>query len=130
MNKKRNKPYTRHQQFRFFLPIQFLLLCRLLKVEPRKVLYQFMTDLAHESYATGTEQKVAAKDYFMSCGYGLELYTDGEIEQMLDELDSIASLWPKDGGMKLINLHSKWRDKYYKYWYKKWYWKFRRGSEE
>lgn len=85
-----------------------------------------MSNLAHESYANGTEQKIAAKDYFMSCGYGLELYTDGEIEQIFDELDTIATLWPKGGSPKLLNLHSKWRARYYKYWYKKWYWKFRR----
>lgn len=126
MNKnKRDKPYAHHQEFKFFLPVQFLLICRLLQVEPRKVLYQFMCNLAHESYANGTEQKIAAKDYFMSCGYGLELYTDGEMEQMFDELDTIASLWPKDAPMKLIDLHSKWRNKYYKFWYKKWFWKFR-----
>ena len=64
-----------------------------------------MCDLSHESYDCGTEQKIAAKDYFLSCGYGLELYTDGEIEQMFDELDCITSLWPKGGGVKLAKLH-------------------------
>ena len=102
MNKqKRDKPYAHHQEFSFILPVQFLLLCRLLQVEPRKVLYQFMCNLAHESYANGTDQKFTAKEYFLSCGYGLELYTDGEIEQLFDELDNIAALWPKGGPMKL-----------------------------
>lgn len=127
--KKRDKPYARHQEISFIMPVQFLLICRLLKIEPRKVLYQFMSNLAHESYANGTEQKIAAKDYFMTCGYGLELYSDGEIEQIFDELDTIAALWPKGGSPKLLNLHSKWRSRYYKYWYKKWYWKFRRAID-
>jgi hypothetical protein len=126
MNKnKRDNSFARQQQFDFMLPMQFLLICRLLQVNPRKVLYQFMVDLAHESYATGSEQKIAAKDYFMSCGYGLELYTDGEIEQLFDELDNIAALWPKNGPPKLVNLHARWRKRYYKYWYQKWYGRFR-----
>jgi len=118
--KKRDKPYAAVQNFHFIMPVQFLLICRLLKVEPEKVLYQFMCNLAHESYANGTEQKIAAKDYFMSCGYGLELFTDMEIEQMFDELDSISALWPKGGSAKLLNRHRRWRNKYYRYWYKRW----------
>ena len=59
--KKRKKPYAQHQEYRFALPVQFMLICRLLQVEPRKVLYQFMCNLAHESYATGTDQKIAAR---------------------------------------------------------------------
>jgi hypothetical protein len=124
-NNKRDKPYMHVQDFHFILPVQFLLLCRLLQVEPRKVLYQFMCNLAHESYANGTEQKIAAKEYFLSCGYGLELYTDWEIEQLFDELDNIAALWPKDGAEKRLNLHSKLRAQRYKNWYKKWYCRFR-----
>lgn len=124
MNKQRDKPFARVQDFHFILPVQFLLLCRLLQVEPRKVLYQFMCNLAHESYANGTEQKIAAKDYFMSCGYGLELYTDHEIEEIFDELDNIAALWPEGAPAKLLNLHTGWMNKYYRYWYKKWFWKF------
>jgi hypothetical protein len=81
--------------------------------------------VGHESFAREEEPKITAKDYFLSCGYGLEFYTDSEIEQMFKELDTIASLWPKDASMKLIDLHSKWRDRYYKYWYKRWFWKFR-----
>jgi hypothetical protein len=123
--KKRNKPYAHQQEISFIIPIQFLLICRLLKVEPRKVLYQFMCNLAHEAYSNGTEQKIVAKEYFLSCGYGLELYTDGEIEQIFDELDNIAALWSNGGPVKLLNLHRKWRNRYYKYWYKKWHCMFR-----
>lgn len=61
---KSDKPYAHHQEFSFILPVQFLLLCRLLQVEPRKVLYQFMCDLAHESYATGSEQKDCSEGLF------------------------------------------------------------------
>lgn len=125
MNKnKRDKPYAPVQDFHFIMPVQFLLICRLLQVEPQKVLYQFMCNLAHESYANGTEQKIAAKDYFMSCGYGLELYTDAEIEQMFDELDNIAALWPKGASARLIDQYRKWRRRYYRFWYKKWYERF------
>jgi len=131
MNKqKKDKPYAPYQELSFIMPLQFLLICRLLQVEPRKVLYKFMCDLAHESYANGSDQKIAAKDYFMSCGYVLELYTDAEIEQMFDELDNIAALWPKGASMKLINLHSKWRKKYYRFWLKKWYWKIRTKGDK
>jgi len=127
MNKtNRTKPYALHQDFNFIMPIQFLLICRLLQVEPHKVLYQFMCNLGQENYANGPEQKITAKDYFLSCGYGQELFTDAEIDQIFEELNNISSLWPKNGPMKLIDLHGKWRKRYYRYWFKKWFWKFRR----
>ena len=103
------------------MPTQFLMICRLLQVPPQKVLFQFACNLGQESYANNEEAKICAKDYFLSCGYGQNLYTDAEIELMFEQLDTIASLWPKDGPMKLIDLHSKWRDKYQRYWFKKWY---------
>ena len=37
------------------------------------------------------------------------------------EMDAIGLLFPKDAKDKMIDLHSKWRDKYYNYWFKKWF---------
>ena len=121
MNKMPSKPYSRHQEFNMIMPTQFLLLCRLLQVPPQKVLFQFACNLGHESFANNEKAKITSKDYFLTCGYGQNLYTDAEIELMFEQLDAVSSLWPKDGPMKLIDLHSKWRDKYQRYLFKKWY---------
>jgi hypothetical protein len=122
MNKKdRSKQYSTHQEFDMILPYQFLLICRLLQVPPQQVLYQFMANLGQESYANGDEPKLNAMDYFLSCGYGQDRYTGDEVEQMFRELNNIGSLWPKDGKMKLIDLHNKWRNMYQGHWYKKWF---------
>lgn len=122
MNKKhRQKQYSQHQELSLILPQQFLLICRLLQVNPQQVLIQFMTNLGQEGYAAGEEQKTTAKDYFLSCEYGQETYTYGEIDKIFEDLKTIGALWPKDAKMSMIDLHRKWRKHYYRYWYKKWY---------
>jgi hypothetical protein len=45
---------------------------------------------------------------------------------MFKELDAIGSLWPKDGDMKVVDMHADWRDKYQDYWFKKWYYRVRK----
>lgn len=122
MNKRTGrKKYSQHLELSMILPQQFIMICRLLQVDPQKVLFQFMTNLGQEGYSSGEEPQTCAKDYFLSCGYGQELYTYGEIEQMFEELRTIGALWPKGAKMRLVNIHREWRKNYYRYWYRKWF---------
>ncbi|HWJ28877.1 MAG TPA: hypothetical protein VNS32_20200 [Flavisolibacter sp.] len=122
--------YERHADFRFRLPYQFLLLCKLLNVTPEQILLDFMDNASLGSWKRegreGARDKI--KDYLLECKYGQDHYQEGDIWQMFEELDSIGRLWPEGARMKLIDLHAKWRDKYHKYWFKKWYRKPRRKA--
>lgn len=110
-----------------FMPWQFHLLCKLTGKEPEKVLYDFMCNVGMEGYGLGEVQRAKAMEYFLSCGYGQDYYTEEDIRKILKEMESISGLFPTNSGkMKLIDLHAKWRNKYYKYWYRKWFFKVRR----
>lgn len=120
--------YKRHANFTFFLPYQFLLLCKLLKVTPEEVIRDFTINLDCGSWER--EGKDIAKqhliNYFIECGYGQRYYTVDNIRQMFKEMDALGSLFPKDSKMKLVKLHAEWRDKYQSWWFKKWFYKIRR----
>ena len=120
--------YARDQTLRLILPWQFLFMCKLTDVTPDTVINQFMNDLGHENWKRRENDAIRQTlvDYFILSGYGQKWYTEQEIRQMFKELDAIGSLWPSDGGMKLIDRHAKWRNKYHDYWFKKWYRKLRR----
>jgi hypothetical protein len=120
--------YQRDQTIKFMLPWQFVYLCKLTDVTPREVLDRFMNDLGQESWKRNANDAVrqALIDYFILCGYGQKFYTEPDLRLMFKELDAIGSLWPDDAGMKLIDLHAKWRNKYQDHWFKKWYRKPRR----
>ena len=120
--------YQQDQTLRFVLPWPFLYICKLTEVTPDEVLDRFTHDLGQGSWKRRENDAVrqALVDYFIGCGYGQKWYTEPEIRQMFRELDAIGSLWPDDGGLKLIRRHAKWRNKYHDYWFKKWYRKTRR----
>ena len=120
--------YDRHVEFKTVLPYQFLLLCKLMDVPPNQVLHDFMDNLSCGSWKR--EGRDAAKerliDYFVEHGYGQNIYSVEDIRSIFKEMDAIGLLWPEKAKMKLIDLHSKWRNKYYKYWFKKWFKNVRR----
>jgi hypothetical protein len=58
--------------------------------------------------------------------YGLQHFTKEDIQQMFQELECIGSLWSENAKMKMIEIHARWRDKYYNWWFKKWYKKYHR----
>lgn len=121
-------PYSRMLEFKCHLPVQFLLLCKLVQVPPEDMLHDFMTNLGHDSWnrSSNEARRTTATAYFMQCGYGQDFYTPEDLQQIFRELDAIGSLWPERAKMKLIDLHAKWRNKYYKYWFRKWYFRVRR----
>lgn len=62
MNKKvRRKKYSQHLELSMILPQQFMMICRLLQVDPQQILFQFMANLGQEEYSTGEEPRICAK---------------------------------------------------------------------
>jgi hypothetical protein len=123
-----NGEYARDQTLRLILPWQFLFMCKLTDVTPDTVIDRFMNDLGQESWKRRENDAVRQTlvDYFVLCGYGQKWYTEPEIRQMFRELDAIGSLWPENGGIKLIHRHARWKERYQAFWFKKWYRKLRR----
>lgn len=122
---KRGKRYLKTYGI---MPWQFHLLCKLTEKNPEDILYDFMCNVGMEGYGLGEVQRVKAMEYFLSCGYGQDYFTIEDIQKIFKEMESISTLFPNNGKMNLIDLHSKWRKKYYKYWYRKWFTKIRRKT--
>lgn len=120
--------YARDAKFNFFLPYQFLLLCRLMDTTPADLFTDFMDNLSCETWKR--EGRDSAKErlieYFIEHGYGQQRYSVDQIREIFREMDAIGLLWPGDAKMKLIDLTAEWREKYHKYWFKKWFRKPRR----
>lgn len=108
------------------LPWQFYLLCKLMEVQPRQVIYDFLCNAGMEGYGLGEVERAKAADYFLSCGYGQQYYTPDDIRRILKEMESIGALFPNNADSKLIDIHAHWRKRYYKYWFRKWFRKVRR----
>lgn len=115
--------YERHAEYKFILPYEFLLTCKLLDVEPQNVLNDFMNAVSCGS-VNGKGKEVAvtkAVEYFLECGYGEKLYSEQSRREMFRELNSISILWPAGAEMKFIEMHARWHTMYLNYWFKKWY---------
>jgi hypothetical protein len=120
--------FARTQEFRFHLPYAFLLLCKLWNTTPDDLLADFMQNLScGSSKREGRDNaKTFLKNYVFEMSYGLQHYTKEDIQQMFRELECIGGLWPENAKMKMIEIHARWRDKYYNWWFKKWYKKYDR----
>jgi hypothetical protein len=120
--------YERHAEYRFILPYQFLLLCRLMDVPPQQVLTDFMDNLSCGSWKrAGRDQaKEHLINYFIAHGYGQHHYTEADIREIFKEMDAVGLLFPHNGSGKMVDLYSNWRDKHQTYWFKKWFRKPRR----
>ncbi|TXJ22830.1 MAG: hypothetical protein E6Q24_20095 [Chitinophagaceae bacterium] len=114
-------------EYSTIIPSQFYLLCKLIEKEPGDILYDFMNNVGMESLGLRDTQKTNAREYFISCEYGQDFYTEDDLRKIFKEMDSMGSLYPGKGGdRKLIDLHTSWRDKYHEYWFEKWFLKVRR----
>jgi len=123
--------YARFQDFHFWMPYQFLLLCKLMNTTPKDVLLNFMDTLDCGSWKReekGNKERQLLIDYFIECDYGKDFYTEEDRRKMFEEMNAVGIVWPQNAKMKLIDLHSKWRDKYHTYWFKKWFRKIRRKT--
>ena len=120
--------YDRDAAFKFVLPYQFLLLCRLVDKTPEDIIRDFADNLSCGSWKReGRDQaKEHLVNYFIAHGYGQHHYSEEDIRQMFKEMDALGSLFPTKGKMKMIDLYADWRDKHHTYFFKKWFKKPRR----
>ncbi|HEV7780575.1 MAG TPA: hypothetical protein VGO58_04880 [Chitinophagaceae bacterium] len=115
--------YERHAEFRFILPYQFLLLCRLVDITPEEMVRDFMDNLSCGSWKREGRDKAKEHlaDYFIAHGYGRHHYSEEEIREMFREMDALGLLFPREGKTKLLDLYAAWRDKHSGYWFRKWF---------
>jgi hypothetical protein len=113
---------TRHCTYSFWVPYNFRLLCTLLQLKPEQVLSDFMNAIAFSPGTKGTERMQAAAAYFLKCGYGQDLYSREQVQQMFRELEAQHTLWPELLSMTSDQhrRHIAWRNMYVQYWFKKW----------
>lgn len=120
--------YSRSGDFKFLLPYQFLLLCKLMEITPLQVIRDFMHNLDCGSWKREGRDMAKQKliEYFIEQGYGQRHYTSQDIQQIFTEMDAIGMLFPANGKRKIIDHYASWREKYHRYWFKKWFRKSRR----
>jgi hypothetical protein len=120
--------YSRHAEFKFILPYQFLLLCRLMEVTPEEVVLDFTENLACGSKEREGRDKAKEHliDYFIAHGYGQQHYTEEDLRRIFREMDAVGLLFPKNAKAVMFHRYIQWRDKHYSYWFKQWFRKPRR----
>ena len=120
--------YNRDAEFKFPLPYQFLLLCKLMDITPESIIRDFTDNLGCSSlHRQGRDTaKEHLFNYFIAHGYGQQHYTETDIRSIFTEMDALSLLFPCNGNMKLIDCYDHWRSKHYRYWFKKWFRKPRR----
>jgi hypothetical protein len=120
--------YDRHAEYKFILPYQFLLLCRLMDTTPENVVSDFMDNISCGSWKREgrDEAKEHLINYFIAHGYGQHHYSENDIREIFKEMDAMGLLFPKDGESKMVDLYADWRDKHHTYFFKKWFRKPRR----
>lgn len=121
---------TRSEEMRLLIPANFELLCRLLDIDKRKVLHDFLENVSMAITNKSDAERNAAKHYFIACGYGQDYYTKEDIEQMFKEFDAMRIVWPefmpREVDTELLDLSSEFRDKIQRHLYNKWFNKVRR----
>ncbi len=135
MKKKTIKPvmdwqvdeYARGQDFRFVLPYQFLLLCKLIAVPPKQLLLDFMDNLSCGSWKREGRDKAKEKlvEYFLEHGYGQDYYKPEDLRTLFREMDAVGLLFPSNDS-EMIDVHAKWREKHHIWWFNKWRVKYKR----
>jgi hypothetical protein len=115
--------FQRTQNLKFELPLQFLMICKLVNVSPEEIISDFMDNLAFGSWKREGREKARQLivDYFIAQGYGRDLYSPEDIKSLFAELDAMGLLFPKDGEPQIIDAYSSWRDNHRRYWFEKWY---------
>ncbi len=122
--------YDRHALFRFILPYQFLLLCKLMDITPEEMIRDFAGNLACENEKGEEKANEHLVNYFIACGYGQHHYSEDDIREMFKEMDALGLLFPKTGKRKLVDLYTGWRKKHHGYWFKKWFRKLSKQAEK
>ena len=114
--------FQRTQTIKFELPLQFLMLCKLVDMSPQELLADFMDNLSCGSWKREGREKARQLlvEYFIEHGYGKGLYSEEDLRNMFRELDAMAFLFPKDGHSQILDAYSAWRESHQLYWFNKW----------
>lgn len=115
--------YKQAQTIRFDIPLQFLMLCRLVNITPKQLITDFMDNLSFGSWKREGRDRVKEilKEYFLEHGYGREFYSDEELRLIFKELDALGLLFPRDAEPEILESYASWRENYQAYWFNKWY---------
>ena len=112
--------YSKTQQFRFHLPNEFLLLCKLWNTTPDDLLIDFIERLAGYLKKDNNEATGHIQNYALAMNYGQHRYTKEDVQIMFTELNAINLLWPQHADIKFMEMHARWRQQYYNWWFEKW----------
>jgi hypothetical protein len=124
---------TRTRDLNLSIPSNFRMLCALFEIKPAKILTDFMWTVSFMMTKATDQQRQAAVEYLIHCGYGIDLYSEDEIRQIFDELNAKRLLWPEINDEIITSeqrdLHYTWSHMYMQYWFEKWYWRVRKKGD-
>lgn len=98
----------------------FPLLCYLLRTDMKDVFIDFMRAVVNDSSCKDPLQHQRATEYFINCGYHQGQFSNEDYRALMEELLSVAALWPRGADTNFVILHAKWRNHYHQWWYIKW----------
>ena len=122
-NPNSKDPYAKKQTIEFELPDAFISLCKMLKVEPKKIFMELAQDIGGKVYITKSGYVLQdATDYFVSKDYGQDLYTEEHIREMIIELGFIRRLIDSFmlGQDDYYGGRGQLREKYFQAWQDRW----------
>lgn len=119
---KKDDGFPRTQTFEITLPLAFWHICKLLNIEPRKIIFDLFVNIGGRVRISNGLIYQNATDYFIGQKYGQENYTENEIRQMIGEVGVITGLCPptSEAETKELEEYAAMRDEYFKSWAKKW----------
>jgi len=119
---KRSNVDDRTQTFELTLPLPFWHICKMLNVEPRKIVVDLFANIGGRVRISNGLIYQTATDYFVQQQYGQSYYTENEIRQMIGELGIVTGLCPppNEADKKPFEEYVTMRDEYLKSWIKKW----------
>jgi hypothetical protein len=117
-----NNPYAGHQTIGIVLPLVIKEVCKMLQVPPERIISHFLWDIGRTVNISHGVVQNEATTYFISCGYGWELFTPDQIGQMILELSTMKGTTHRYGEKQWVK-HEQWMkmsDAYIRVWRAKW----------
>jgi len=122
-NPNSKDPYAKKQTIEFELPDAFILLCKMLKVEPKKIFMELAQDIGGKVYITKSGYvSQDATNYFVDKEFGQELYTEEDVREMIIELGFVRRLIDSFmlGQDNYYGGRGELREKYFQVWKDRW----------
>ena len=120
--KRQTGDFQQTQSLKLDLPLQLLMLCKVINVTPQQLITDFIDNLSFGTWKREGRERAREllKDYFLEHGYGQEVFSQDELRSIFQELDAISLLFPKDAEPEVLSAYSSWRQAYQGYWLEKW----------